>query len=90
MPNESSKAWQASLGSHICGTVESMNVRKPVESNSSFVMVASLNVIDCNPTTRSRDISLAIVKATSFGVNFEASYPPKVRVPLGLFGPCKR
>lgn len=50
-----------------------MNVKWPVESSSLFVVVASLNIIDCNPTTRSRDISLAIVKATSFGVNFEAS-----------------
>ena len=73
MPNESSKAWQATIGSQICGTVESMNVKKLVESNSSFVVVASLKVIDCNPTTRFRDISLAIVKDTSFGVNFEAS-----------------
>ena len=64
-----------------------MNVKIPVESSSLFVVVASLNAIDCNPTTRSREISLAIVKATSFGVNFEASYPPKVRDALPLFGP---
>lgn len=57
----------------MCGTEESMNVKRPVESNPSFVVVASLNVIDCNPTTRSRDMSLAMVKATPFGVNFEAS-----------------
>ena len=87
MPNESSKAWHASIGSQICGIEESINVNRPVESISSFVVVASLNVIDCNPTTRSRDISLAIVKGTSLGVNFDASYPPKVRVPLALFGP---
>lgn len=87
MPNESSKAWQASIGSQICGTVESINVRMLVESSSPFVVVASLKLIDSNPTTRSRDISIAIVKGTSFGVNFEASYPPKVRVPLALFGP---
>ena len=66
-----------------------MNVKMPVESSSSFVVVASLNKIDCNPTTRSREISLAIVKATSFGVNLEASYPPKVRDALPLFGPFK-
>ncbi len=77
------------MGSQMCGTVESMNVKMPVESSSPFVVVASLNVIDCNPTTKSRDISLAIVKGTSFGVNFEASYPPKVRVPLALSGPGK-
>ena len=87
MPNESSKAWQASIGNQICGTVESMNVKRPVESSSPFVVVASLKLIDCSPTTRSRDISLAIMKGTSLGVNFEASYPPKVRVPLALFGP---
>ena len=73
MPNESSNALQASIGSQIWGTVESMNVKIPVESSSSFVVVASLKPIDCSPTTRSRDMSLAIVKATSFGVNFEAS-----------------
>ena len=89
MPNESSKAWQASIGSQMCGIEESMNVKTPVESSSSFDVVASLNAIDCNPTTRSREISLAIVKATSFGVNLEASYPPKVRDALPLFGPFK-
>lgn len=73
----------------MCGTEESMNVKMPVESSSSFVVVASLNVTDCNPTTRSRDISFAIVNPASFGVNFEASYPPKVRVPLALLGPGK-
>ena len=73
MPNESSKAWQASIGNQMCGTVESMNVKMPVESSSSFLVVASLKMIDCNPTTRSRDMSLAIVKGTSFGMNFEAS-----------------
>lgn len=57
----------------MCGIVESINVKMPVESNSSFVVVASVKLIVCNPTTRSRDMSLAIVKATSFGVNFEAS-----------------
>ena len=66
-----------------------MKVKRPVESSSSLVVVASLNVIDCNPTTISRDISLAMVKGTSLGMNFEASYPPKVRVPLALFGPGK-
>lgn len=50
-----------------------MNVKMPVDNNESFVIVASLKLMDCNPTTKSRDISLAIVKATSFGVNFEAS-----------------
>ena len=89
MPNESSKAWQASIGSQMCGIEESMNVKRPAESSSSFVVVASLNAIDCNPTTKSREISLAIVKATSFGVNLEASYPPKVREALPLFGPFK-
>lgn len=73
IPNESSKAWQASIGSQMCGTVESMNVNMPVESNSSFVVVASVKLIDCNPTTKSRDMSLAIVKPTSFSVNLEAS-----------------
>ena len=66
-----------------------MNVKMPWSSKLLFVVVASLNSIDCKPTTRSRDISLAIVKATLLGMNFEASYPPKVRVPLGLFGPGK-
>ena len=61
----------------------------PVGRSASFVLVASLKLIDCKPTTRSRDISLAIVKGTSFDMNFEASYPPKVRVPLALFGPGK-
>ncbi len=89
IPKESSKALQASIGSQICGTDESMNVKMPVSSNGTFVVVASLKLIDCKPTTKSRDISLAIVKATSFGINFEASYPPKVRVPLALFGPAK-
>ena len=88
-PNESSKAWQASIGSQICGIEESINVKMPVESRLSFVVVASLKLIACKPTTRSREISFAIVKATSFGMNFEASYPPNVRVPLGLFGPGK-
>ena len=73
MPNESSKARQASIGSQICGTEESINVKIPVDNNVIFILVASLKLMDCNPTTRSRDISLAIVKATSLGVNFEAS-----------------
>ena len=64
-----------------------MNVRRPVDKSRSFVAVASLKLMDCNPTTKSRDMSLAIVKATSFGVNFEASYPPKVSVALASFGP---
>ena len=66
-----------------------MNVKMPWSSRLLFVVVASLNSIDCKPTTRSRDISLAIVKATLLGMNFEASYPPNVRVPVGLFGPGK-
>lgn len=57
----------------MCGTEESMNVKRPVDNSGSFVVVASLKVMDCNPTTTSRDISAAIVKGTSFGVNFEAS-----------------
>ena len=89
MPNESSKRWQASIGSQICGIEESINVKMPVWSSASFVLVASLKLIACKPTTRSRDISPAIVKGTSFDMNFEASYPPNVRVPLALFGPGK-
>ena len=89
MPNEFSKRRQASIGSQICGIEESMNVKIPAGSSASFVLVASLKLIDCKPTTRSRDISPAIVKATSFDMNFEASYPPNVRVPLASFGPGK-
>ena len=88
-PNEFSKAWQACIGNHICGIEESINVKMPWSSKLLFVVVASLNSIACKPTTRSRDISPAIVKSTSLGMNFEASNPPNVRVPVGLFGPGK-
>ena len=66
-----------------------MKVKMPASSKGLFVVVALLRLIDCKPTTKSRDISLAIVKATSFGTNIEASKPPKVRVPLAFPGPEK-
>ena len=42
---------------------------------------ALLDVIDCKPTTRSREMSEAREKETLFGTNLERSYPPKVKLP---------
>ena len=73
MPKASSKAWQASPGNQICGTVESIKVKMPSESSFPFVVLASVNSIDCKPTTKSREISGANWNERPLGVNFEAS-----------------
>lgn len=91
MPNASSKALHASIGSHRWGIVESMKIKMPPDGRSSlFAVLESVYWIDCRPTTRSRDISSAKSKVTLLGVNLDESYPPSVRLPNAFFKPIKR
>ena len=50
---------------------------------------ASIEVIDCNPTTISREMSGASEKGTLLGMNRDESYPPSVRLPKTPFNPGK-
>ncbi len=84
-PKASSKLEQTSSGSQISGTVASIKVRNGFEDNVVLVPVALLNEIDCMVTTKSRDISGAIVKDSGFVKAREVSYPPKVSVPRVSF-----
>ena len=55
------------------GKVESMNVRIGFGSKGVTAPSASVDVIDCRPTTRSREISGARLKVTLFGISRERS-----------------
>ena len=55
------------------GKVESIKVK--IEVGSKFVvdLFAVVELIDCSPTTKSREISGARSKVTLFGTSLEAS-----------------
>lgn len=72
-PKAFSKAWQASKGSHMCGTVESTYAKMPDGSNCVWVCLESVEVIEWMPTTTSRELSGANRKVRLFGVNLARS-----------------
>lgn len=73
-PNTCSKTSHAFSGSHMCGIVESIYVRMPPDDDSaSFVLPESWIIKDCNPTTKSREISAAKSNDRLLGANLEAS-----------------
>ena len=72
-PNKFSNSWHASGGRYIYGNVESMNVNIGEGSNDVVEPFASLAVMDCRPTTISREISGAREKDTLLGMNRDAS-----------------
>lgn len=72
-PNASSNSWHAAAGRYIYGNVESMNVRMGDGSNDVVEPFASLAVMDCRPTTISREMSGAREKDTLLGMNRDAS-----------------
>ena len=72
-PNTFSNRWHASGGRYIYGNVESMNVSIGDGSNDVVEPFASLAVMDCRPTTISREMSGAREKDTLLGMNRDAS-----------------
>lgn len=72
---------QASVGSQIHGSVESMNVKTGDDSRVEEVPLANTEVMDCRPTTRSRAESPARLNVRLFGVYLERSDPPRVKLP---------
>ena len=55
------------------GKVESIKVKIEVGSKSAVDPFAVVELIDCSPTTKSREISGARSKVTLFGTSLEAS-----------------
>lgn len=60
IPNANSNSLQTDLGSHKCGTVESINANMPSSSSLllEFEEIELLVSIDDIPTRRSRDMSV--------------------------------
>ena len=75
-PKACSKASHAASGSHILGSVDSMNANVGVERRVDWVV--PLYVMDCMATTMSRSMSWFRVKEAEFETNLEESYPPKM------------
>ena len=70
--------------------MESMNVKIGAGSRAcgcEFDLSVVLDVINCKPTTTSREMSEAREKEILFGTNLERSYPPKVKLPKTPFDP---
>ena len=63
------------------GWVESMNDSIGYGNSELIDPLAKVEIIDCNPTTRSRVTSGASLNETPFSKKREASYPPNVRLP---------
>ena len=72
-PKTFSKARHASRGRIIYGKVESIKVSIVDDSNDAAEPLACVEVIDCKPTTRSREISGARKKDTLSGIMREES-----------------
>ena len=72
-PNASSNSWHAAAGRYIYGNVESIKVRIGDGSNDVVEPFASLAVMDCRPTTISREISGAREKDTLLEMNRDVS-----------------
>ena len=89
-PKVASKARQASPGSNMEGTVESIKVSIVDDSKDTAEPLALVEVIDSKPTTKSREMSGAKEKDTLFGMNRERSRPPNVKLPKNPLDPRKR
>jgi len=74
-PNASSNASHAAAGSHIFGSVDSMNAKVGVKRRVDWVV--PLYVIDWMATTTSRSMSWFKVKEAELETNLEVSDPPK-------------
>lgn len=55
------------------GKVESMKVQIGFGNNECVEPFAAVDIIDCRPTTKSREISGARSKVTLFGTSLEES-----------------
>lgn len=71
------------------GKVESMKVWIEFGSKEIVEPFAAVEVIDCRPTTRSREESGARLKVTLLGISLEISYPPNVKLPKKPFPSVK-
>jgi hypothetical protein len=76
MPKAVSNALQAASGSHIFGSVESINAYIGFSRRS--LCVVPMYDMDWIPTTISRVMSSTRLKVAELGVKRDVSYPPKI------------
>ena len=82
-PKVFSNDIHAAVGKYIYGKVESRNAAIEEERREMLVLVVMLSIC----TVKSRSSTALKSKVKLFGVNFDESYPPRVRLPRTAFNP---